>query len=79
MPGSYSASPVLAGGVIYLPSEEGATTVFRPGAPFQLLAVNRLDAPILASMAVSDRSLFIRTEERLYRIAKTEPVSQPDN
>ncbi len=70
MSGSYSASPVMAGGVIYLPSEEGVTTVFRPGPSFQALAVNRLDAAILASIAVADRSLFIRTEEHLYRISK---------
>jgi outer membrane protein assembly factor BamB len=68
--GNYSASPVLVGSVIYLQSEEGVTTVFRPGPSFQMLAVNRLDEAILASMAVDDRSLFIRTEEHLYRIAK---------
>jgi outer membrane protein assembly factor BamB len=68
--GSFSASPVMAGGVIYLQSEEGVTTVVRPGPSFQLVAVNRLDAPILASMAVADRSLFIRTEEHLYRIKR---------
>ena len=69
--GSYSASPVMADGSIYIQSEEGVTTVFRPGRSFQAVAVNRLDEPVLASMAVAGRSLYIRTEERLYRIAKT--------
>jgi len=35
------------------------------------VAVNRIDEPVLASMAVAGRSLYIRTEEHLYRIAKT--------
>jgi outer membrane protein assembly factor BamB len=69
VPGNYSASPVLAGGLIYLQSEEGVTTVFRPGLSFQAVAVNRLDAPTLASMAVAGQSFYIRTAEHLYRIA----------
>lgn len=73
--GNYSASPVLAGGLIYLQSEEGVTTVFRPGATYQPLAVNRLDAGILASMAVAGRSFYIRTEEHLYRIAQAAPAA----
>jgi len=70
VPGNYSASPVLAGGLIYLPSEEGVTVVFRPGPSFQAVAVNQLDEPILASMAVAGQSLYIRTSGHLYRIAK---------
>lgn len=70
VPGNYSASPVLAGGLIYLQSEEGVTTVFRPGAAFQPVAVNRIDEPVLASMAVAARSLYIRTADHLYRIAQ---------
>jgi outer membrane protein assembly factor BamB len=73
MPGNYSASPVMAGGLIYLQSEEGVTTVMRPGASFQAIAVNRLDGGMLASMAVAGRSLYIRTDEHLYRIAQTVP------
>lgn len=67
--GSYSASPVFAGGLIYLQSEEGVTTVFRPGATFEAVAVNRLDGATLASMAVAQRSFFVRTDRHLYRIA----------
>ena len=67
--GNYSASPVFADGRIYVLSEEGMTTVFAPGKAFQRLGVNRLDGSTLASIAVSDRSLFIRTDTHLYRIA----------
>jgi outer membrane protein assembly factor BamB len=67
--GGYAASPVLAGGLIYFSSEDGVTTVVRPGAAYDQVAINRLEAPILASIAVADRSLFLRTAAHLYRIA----------
>jgi outer membrane protein assembly factor BamB len=67
--GNYSASPIYADGRIYFPSEEGVTTVIEPGTAFKQLAVNSLDGAILASMAVADRSFFIRTHSHLYRIA----------
>ena len=67
--GNYSASPVFADGRIYVLSEEGMTTVFAPGEAFQRLAVNRLEGTTLASMAIADGSLFIRSDTHLYRIA----------
>lgn len=67
--GNHSASPVFAGGRIYFLSEEGVTTVIAPGKTFQKLAVNELDGATLASMAVSQGSLFIRSLTHLYRIA----------
>jgi len=67
--GNYSASPVLADGRVYVLSEEGMTTVFAPGKVFNRLATSRLDGTTLASIAVSDRSLYIRSDTHLYRIA----------
>jgi outer membrane protein assembly factor BamB len=66
--GNYSASPVFAEGRVYLLSEEGTTTVFAPGKEFRRLGINRLDGTTLASIAIADRSLFIRTDTHLYRI-----------
>jgi outer membrane protein assembly factor BamB len=66
--GNYSASPVSADGRIYFLSEEGVATVIAPGQAFQLLSTSRLDGATLASMAISDRSIFIRTNTHLYRI-----------
>ena len=67
--GNYSASPVLADGRIYFLSEEGVATVIAPGKEFKRLAVNQLDGAMLASIAVSGGSLFIRSHTHLYRIA----------
>ena len=66
--GNHSASPVFAGGRIYFQNEAGVTTVIAPGAEFDVLARNRLDGSTLASMAVSDGALFVRTDTHLYRI-----------
>jgi outer membrane protein assembly factor BamB len=66
--GNYSASPVLADGRIYFLSEEGVATVIAPGTTFSRLATNTLDGAVLASMAVSAGSFFIRTDTHVYRI-----------
>jgi outer membrane protein assembly factor BamB len=66
--GNYSASPVFADGRIYFLSEEGLATVIAPGRTFQRLAVNRLDGQTLASMAIADGAIFVRSDRFLYRI-----------
>jgi outer membrane protein assembly factor BamB len=66
--GNHSASPILADGRIYFLSEEGVATVIAPGPEFRKLAVNELDGATLASMAVADQSIFIRSATHLYRI-----------
>ncbi len=68
--GNYSASPVLADGRIYFLSEEGAATVIAAGKEFRKLATNVIDGETLASMAVSNGSIFIRTDSQLYRIGE---------
>ncbi len=66
--GNYSASPVYADGRIYFQSEEGVTTVIAPGKEFRKLATNSLEGWTLGSMAVSDGSVYLRTDSGLYRI-----------
>jgi outer membrane protein assembly factor BamB len=66
--GNYSASPIYADGRIYFLNEEGTATVLAPGREFRVLARNTLDGSTLASIAVSNGSLFIRSDTHLYRI-----------
>ncbi|HEX7898321.1 MAG TPA: PQQ-binding-like beta-propeller repeat protein [Planctomycetota bacterium] len=69
--GTYSASPLLADGKIYVTSERGRTTVFEAGAAFKILAENQLDDDYtLSSIAVSGSQLFIRTSSALYCVGK---------
>jgi outer membrane protein assembly factor BamB len=67
---AYSASPVLADGMIYATSESGITTVVRAGPKFEVVARNDLAGYTLASPAISDGQIFLRTEETLYAIGE---------
>ncbi|MDW8198228.1 MAG: PQQ-binding-like beta-propeller repeat protein [Gemmataceae bacterium] len=72
--GAFSASPIYAGGRVYLLDEAGTTTIFTPGDKFELVATNKLGERSLASFAVDGQALFVRTEKALYRIeAKSSP------
>ena len=66
--GNHNASPLYAGGRIYLPSREGFVMVLEPGTRFQPIATNRVAGKILATPAAVGRSLFLRTDQALYRI-----------
>lgn len=70
-PDSYSASPVLADGKIYITSEnEGLTSVYRAGPKFEVIAENPLNDYTLSSPAVSDGQIFIRTTGHLWAIGQ---------
>jgi len=68
--GEYSASPVYADGRVWLFSEDGKTSVIRPGRTFELLAENQLNDGFLASPAISNNAFYLRTRTHLYRIEK---------
>ena len=69
-PGTYSGSPVLADGKIYVTNEEGLTTVVAAGPKFEVLAENPLNEYTLSSPAISDGRIYIRTTGHLYAIGK---------
>jgi outer membrane protein assembly factor BamB len=74
-PGTYSASPILADGKIYVTTEgEGLTTVFRAGPKFEILSSNSLAEDCspycLSTVAISDGQLFIRTSTYLWAIGE---------
>jgi len=67
--GSYSASPVLADGKLYITGENGTTVVLSAGPEYNELARNDLDGSwTMSSIAVSGQQLFIRTGSHLYCI-----------
>jgi outer membrane protein assembly factor BamB len=68
--GNHSASPTYADGRIYFLSEQGESAVIAPAKEFKLLARNQLDGDTLASMAVSNASIFIRSRTHLYRLSQ---------
>ena len=68
--GGFSASPVAAEGRVYFQNEAGVGFVVKAGKTFELLAKNDLGERSLASYAVADGALFIRTETRLWKVAR---------
>ena len=66
--GKYAASPIYADGRIYLFDQDGTTTVIKPGRKLEVLATNTLAAGFMASPAVADKALFLRTRTHLYRV-----------
>ena len=69
-PGTYSASPVLADGKLYVTSEDGVTSVFTAGPKFELISENAMNEYTLSSVAVSGGQIFLRTAGHLYAIGK---------
>ncbi len=67
---TYSGSPVLADGRLYITDEDGVTSVVRAGPTFELLAENDLDGHTLGSPAISEGQIFIRTDAVLYAIGQ---------
>jgi outer membrane protein assembly factor BamB len=67
-PGTYSASPVLADGRVYVTSEDGITSVYKAGPVFELLAENPVEDVALSSFAVSSGRLYLRTAHKLWAI-----------
>jgi outer membrane protein assembly factor BamB len=77
--GAYSSSPVLADGRIYVTSEnEGLTSVFAAGPKFEMIAENPLDDYCLASPAVSNGQIFIRTDRFLWAIGSPAKPTSAD-
>ncbi len=67
---TYSSSPVLADGKIYITNEDGLTTVLKAGDKFEVVAESDLKDYCLSSPAISDGQIFIRTTQFLYCIGK---------
>lgn len=66
--GSYIASLIVVQGRIYCFSKNGKTTVIDPGRSFTVLATSELEEGLMASPAVFDNALYLRTKTQLYRI-----------
>lgn len=67
---AFTASPWAYGGLVFCANEYGETFVIRAGPAFELLHTNLLaeDDMVMASPAIADGSVFLRTDRRLYRL-----------
>jgi hypothetical protein len=70
----FTASAVAGDGKLYFTSENGEIYVVKAGSTFELLATNAMNEVCMATPAISDGSLIVRTENHVYCIdAKSEP------
>src|SRR5688572_24621202 len=65
---AFTASPVAANGKVYLANEDGQVLVLKAGPVFEVLATNDMAAPVLATPAISDGRLIVRTASHLVAI-----------
>ena len=68
--GGFTASPWAYNGKIFVLSEDGDTFVVQAGPEFKLLGKNSIPEMALATPAVARGSVILRTQSKLYRIAK---------
>ena len=68
--GVFSASPVAGGGHVYFVSESGETVVVKAGRAPQVIAKNALGERAVASPAISNGQIFIRTDKHVFSIGR---------
>ena len=66
---SIYASPVAAGGFVFLTGRNGTTVVIKDADKLEIVANNSVDETVDATPAPVDNELFIRGEKHLFCIA----------
>jgi outer membrane protein assembly factor BamB len=72
--GRYFASPVSGDGKIYVAAENGNIAVLKDGPDYEELALNDTGETIVATPAISDGRLFVRTRGRVLCFAEERPA-----
>ncbi len=65
----YFASPVAGDGKIYLAGENGMITVLKDAPDYEVLATNDVGGSVVATPAIAEGALFVRTRDKLLCIA----------
>ncbi len=68
--GTFTGSPVAVNGKIYAGTEEGKLYVLKAGTEYEELAINETGEPLMATPAVSEGVIFLRTPSRLIAIGQ---------
>lgn len=64
--GQAVASPVAANGFVYVVNERGTFAVIRAGDTLDIVAVNKLEAPVRSTPAIAANALYVRTPHQLW-------------
>jgi outer membrane protein assembly factor BamB len=66
----FSASPIAADGKIYLTNEDGDMLVVAAGAEFKQIAANPMGELVMATPALSDGVMYVRSAKSLFAIGR---------
>lgn len=69
--GAFTASPVASDGKIFLSSEDGDVFVVKAGAKYELLSKNPVGEVMMATPAISDGLVIVRTVSHLFAFGDT--------
>ena len=69
--GAFTASPIAADGRLYLINEDGDAYVLKAGREYVLIARNDIGEIVMATPAISDGLIVIRTFGHVYGIGET--------
>jgi len=72
--GTCTSSPVAANGKIYQGTEEGTLYVLEAGTEHRELAVHEFGAPLMATPAISEGLLIVRTPNELIALQRPDPA-----
>lgn len=72
---SFSGSPVASDGRLYFPSETGTVYVVKAGRKFESLAENPIDEILMATPAVSDGMIVVRSLGHVFGIAEPDETA----
>jgi outer membrane protein assembly factor BamB len=73
--GAFAASPIAADGRIYFANEDGDVFVVKAGPEYLEMGKYSMNEVIMATPAISDGLILIRTLGHLYAIGGPVPVS----
>ena len=71
-----TSSGVASGGKIYYSLEQGDVVVVKAGPEFEILSRNPMDDLLMASPAISDNTIFFRTQHYLVAVGPSRQVSR---
>ena len=68
--GDYFASPIFGDDKVFVAGENGIVVVMKNNADYEVLAKNDMGDSIVATPAIADGRLFVRTRSKLVCVAK---------
>jgi hypothetical protein len=75
--GAFSASPVAADGLLYMANEDGDVVVAQAGRQYVELAKHSMGEVIMATPAISDGVIVVRTLKHVWGIGQTPAAGSP--